>query len=356
LQREIVQAILREAKVALTPQERAAFKQVKPVDREVYDAYLRGLFHWSKRTPEGLRNSSVYFQQAIAKDKSYAPAYVSLAKFYQYSSEYGVLTSRESLPKAKVAAMKALAIDNSLADGHAVLAMALVEEYDWYAAEKEYQLALELNPGSAEVHYSYAIDFLSPLGRHTEAISQMQRAQELDPLSPIINANLGVVYLLAGQHDQAVQQCFRTLEIAPNLPSAHMYLSFAYEKKGMYDESISELQKTIAESYIPQALGELARVYVLAGRRKEALKARKDLVQLSARTYVSSYDLARVYLANGEKDRALTELERAYGEHSVRLIWLRVDWTFNDLHSEDRYQKLLERMHFPQADEVVALD
>ena len=124
----------------------------------------------------------------------------------------------------------------------------------------------------------------------------------------------------------------------------------------MYDESISELQKTIAESYIPQALGELARVYVLAGRRKEALKARKDLVQLSARTYVSSYDLARVYLANGEKDRALTELERAYGEHSVRLIWLRVDWTFNDLHSEDRYQKLLERMHFPQADEVVALD
>lgn len=156
LQREVTQAIAHEIRVTLTPQERTWVSAARPVNRDAYEAYLKGLFYWSQRTPESLRESSEYFQQSIAKDPGYAPAYASLAEFYSASSQYGVLTSKESLPKAKAAAMKALALDGSLAEAHAALADALVEDYDWKNAETEYRRALELNPGSARVHYLYS--------------------------------------------------------------------------------------------------------------------------------------------------------------------------------------------------------
>lgn len=348
LQREVTQAIAHEIRVTLTPQERTWVSAARPVNRDAYEAYLKGLFYWSQRTPESLRKSSEYFQQSIAKDPGYAPAYASLAEFYSASSQYGVLTSKESLPKAKAAAMKALALDGSLAEAHAALADALVEDYDWKNAETEYRRALELNPGSARVHYLYSLGFLTPLGRHAEAIAEMQRAQELDPLSLIINANLGATFMLARQFDQAIQQSRRTLEMDPHFVPARGNLALAYQGKGMLEETIRETQKVLADSYAPQPVSQLARAYALAGKRAEALKMMAGLKELSKQAYVSSYDVATVYVALGQKDRALTELEHAYDEHSERLIWLGVDWRFDDLHSDPRFQDLLRRMNFPQ--------
>ncbi len=347
LQHEVTQAITREIRVRLTPLQEVSTGPAHPVNRDAYDAYLKGLFYWSQRTPESLRKSAEYFQQAIAKDPGYAPAYASLADFYGVSSQYGVMTSKESLPKAKAAALKALELDGSLAEAHTALADALVEDYDWNAAETEYRRALELNPSSARTHYSYGIGFLSPLGRHAEAISEMQRAQELDPLSLIINANLGTTFVLARRYDDAIQQCLRTLEMDPHFVPARGALALAYQGKGLFQENLAEVQKAVADSYAPQTVAALARAYALLGNTTEALKIMADLNQLAMRTYVSPYDVATVDAALGEKDRALAELERAYGEHSERLIWLRVDWRFDGLHSDPRFQDLLRRMNFP---------
>lgn len=348
LQREVTLAITREIRVRLTPQEKVQAGAAHPVSCDAYDAYLKGLFYWSQRTPESLKKSAEYFQQAIAKDPGYAPAYASLADFYGVSSQYGVMSSKESLSKAKAAAMKALELDDSLAEAHAALADALVQDYDWKAAEIEYRRALQLNPGSARVHYLYGLGFLSPLGRHAEAISEIQRARELDPLSLIINANLGVTFVLAREYDQAIQQCLGTLEMDPHFVPARGSLALAYQGKGMLEENIVEVQKALADAYVPQVVAALARAYALAGKRAPALRTMEELNQLSKRTYVSSYDVATVYVALGEKERALAELERAYDEHSERLIWLRVDWRFDDLHPDPRFQDLLRRMNFPQ--------
>jgi TolB-like protein/DNA-binding winged helix-turn-helix (wHTH) protein/Tfp pilus assembly protein PilF len=348
LQQQVTQIIARQIKVTLAPQEPGRGSATHPVNREAYDAYLKGRFHWSKRTPESLLKSAEYFQQAIAKDPGYAPAYASLSLFYQRSSEYGLLTSKESIPKAKAAAVKALEIDSSLAEAHAALADALVGNYDWKAAETEYRLALQLNPGSADLHYRYGFSFLSALGPHAEAISEMRHAQELDPLSLIINANLGAAFAFGRSYDEAIEQCLRTLDMDPHFFPARLNLALAYQGKGMFEENVTVLEKVAAEFSDPQSVAWLAHGYALVGKRAEALKIMAELNQLSKRAYVSSYDVAMVYAALGQKDRAIAELERAYEEHSTGLKWLRVDWRFDDLRSDPRFQKLLRRMNFPQ--------
>jgi len=235
-----------------------------------------------------------------------------------------------------------------------VLANALVTDYDWKAAETEYRRALELNPGSALAHHYYSFLFLSPMGRHTEAIFEMQRARELDPMSPTINATLGGVFLIARQYDQAIQQELRSLEIEPHSGFAHLYLAWAYQEKGMFEKALTEMQDLVGNSgnggmeVSPQELSQLARAYALVGRRADAMRIVAKLDQLSRRAYVSSYDRATIYVALGEKERALEELQHAYEEHSERLIWLSVDWRFDDLHSDPRFQDLLRRLNFPQ--------
>jgi len=352
LQDEVANAIAQRVESKLSPKNQADRERARPVDPEAYEAYLKGIYYWNKRTPESLKKSAEYFQQAIAKDPGYAPAYASLAGFYMAASAYSVLTPEESFPKAKAAALKALEIDSSLAEAHAVLADYLANDHDWKAAETEYRRALELNPNSAQVHYWYGFAFLSPLGRYAEAISELQRARALDPLSLMINANLGNVFFQAGQYDQAIQQCLRTLEMDPHFTPAHFYLAWAYQGKGMFEEAIREMQKALADSdengTDPQYLSQLARAYALAGKRPEALQTMAKLNQLSEMTYVSSYDRATVYVALGQKNRALAELERAYEEHSERMIWLSTDPRFESLHSEPRFQDLLRRMNFPQ--------
>ena len=352
LQDEVAHAIAQRVASKLNPTNQMDRERARPVEPEAYEAYLKGVYYWNKRTPETLKKSAEYFQQAIAKDPDYAPAYASLAGFYNSASGYSVLTPEESLPKARAAALKALEIDSSLAEAHAALAESLSNDHDWKAAETEFRRALELNPNSAQVHYWYGFAFLSPLGRHAEAISEMERARALDPLSLMINANLGSTLFLARQYDQAIQQCLRTLEMDPHFAPAHFYLAWAYQGKGMFDEAVTEMQKAMADSgengTNPQFLSQLTRAYALAGKRAEALQTMAKLDQLSKRIYVSSYDRATISVALGERDRALAELEHAYEEHDERMIWLSIDPRFEGLHSDPRFQDLLRRMNFPQ--------
>ncbi|MGO9126884.1 MAG: protein kinase domain-containing protein, partial [Terriglobales bacterium] len=347
LQDEVAHAIAQRVESKLNPKNQMNRERARPVEPEAYEAYLKGIYYMEKRTPESLRKSAEYFQRAIAKDPSYAPAYAGLADFYNLASNYGVLAPEESFPKARTLAVKALEIDDSLAEGHFALASVLANGYDWKAAETEFRRALELNPGSAQGHYWYGFTFLGPLGRHTEAISEMQRARELDPLSLVINANLGATFWLAGEYDQAIQQCLKTLEMYPHSEAAHLNLAWAYQQKGMFEQGVREMQKEMADSddngTDPQSLSQLARAYVLAGKSAEAQQTIAKLNHLSKLTYVSPYDRATIDVALGRKDRALAELEQACEKHDDRMIWIGTDPRFEGLHSDPRFQALLRR-------------
>jgi TolB-like protein/Tfp pilus assembly protein PilF len=351
LQDEVAHAIAEQVGSKLSQKSLMQSQSPRAVVPEAYEAYLKGLYYANKRTPESLRKSAEYFREAITKDPQYAPAYANLAHFYYLASAYGILTPSESSSQARTFATKAVEIDSSLPDGHAALANVLTTEYDWKAAETEYRRALELNPGSAQVHYWYGYSYLYPLGRYAEAISQMQRARQLDPLSLIINANLANVYWGARQSDQAIQQCQKTLELDSQFSPARMYLAWAYEQKGMFGEAIKELQAIARRrdgEMEPQYMSELARAYALAGKKAEALQTMSELDELSKRAYVSSWDKATVYAALGEKDRAISELQLAYRDHDDRIAWLASDQRVDVLRSDPRFQDLVHRMNFPQ--------
>ncbi len=351
LQDEVASTIAQRVESKLRPSNQVPSERRGSVKPEAYEAYLKGLYYINKRTPESLRKSEEYFQQAIAKDPGYAPAYASLADFYNLANNYTILTPNESLPKARAAAMKALEIDSSLAEAHTALAIALVNDYDWNDAGNEFRRALELNPGSAQGHYWYSLVFLTSLGRHREAISEMQRARQLDPLSLITNANLGTILFNARQYDQAIQQCLRTLEMDPHFATAHYNLALAYEQKGMFEDAIREMQEAIADygDGGMDLLAHLARAYALAGKRAEARQTITRLNRLSKQIHdSSSYERATVYLAVGQKDLALAQLQRAYEERSGQLIWLGTDPNLDGLRSDPRFRALLRRMNLAE--------
>ncbi len=349
LQSRVAQEISREVNVTLTQRDQRRLATARAIKPEAYEAYLKGVHYLNQANgPEAQRKASAYLQEAIAKDPSYAPAYVELAYFYMLSAS-GVQSPGESLPKAKLAALKALEIDSSLAEAHAALARAvLLYDHDWRAAEIGLRRALELNPASEPVHYWLGY-MLLPLGRSAEALSEIQRAYELDPLSLDTNRTLGLTFFLAGQYDRAIEQYRKTLELDPHVGWTHVYLSWSYQQKGLHAAAIAEVQKALAESNNnTQWLANLALAYALAGRKPEARKVMAKLDRLSQREYVSSYDRAMVYVALGEKERAFAALEKAFEEHSERIVWLNVDWRLEPLRSDPRFQDLLHRIHLSQ--------
>jgi len=352
LQDDVAHAIAEQVGSKLAQKNSVHGESRRAVVPEAYEAYLKGQYYWNKRTLESIKKSAEYFQEAIARDPHYAPPYASLAEFYHAASTYGVLTPEESYPQARMLALKALETDSSLAEAHAVYAHALLNEYDWKASENEFRRALELNPGSAQVHYWYGFSYLYPLGRYREAISEMQQARQLDPLSLIINANLGAVYWGARQSDQAIEQCRKTLELDPHFLPAHFNLAWAYQQKGMFDEAIKEMQMATADpndgAVNPQFLTQLARAYAVAGKKAEALQMMAKVDQMSKQVYVSAWDRATIYAALGEKDRAIAELQLAYQSHDNRMSFLGTDQRLDALRSDPRFETLLRSMNFPQ--------
>jgi eukaryotic-like serine/threonine-protein kinase len=348
LQSEVARAIAQQVKITLSPQEQARLTSPGPaVNPEAYEMYLKGRYFWNRRTQDALTKAVDYFQRAADIDPTYALAYVGLADSYVVLGGNQFLTPSEAFPKAKRAALKALELDNALAEAHTSLAVVLQREWDWAGEEREFQRALELNPGYSTAHHWYSY-FLTMMGRHEEAIAEARRATELDPLSLIINANLGAVLHYAGRSDEAIRLELRTVDLEPNFYIAHQFLGQAYTKAGMFDKAIAELERARALSgNNPMPLAQLGAVYGFSGRKAHAEKVLKELRELSKRGYVSPFLLAAVYVGLGEREQAINWLEKAYEERDSLLPWIKVSPIFDSLRSDPRFQDLLRRMGLP---------
>jgi TolB-like protein/DNA-binding winged helix-turn-helix (wHTH) protein/Flp pilus assembly protein TadD len=349
LQKEVARAIAEQIRIEVTPQEQAALKSAKAIDPEAFVAYLKGRYFWNKRTSDGLKKALDYFNQAVAKDPNYAAAYSGLADTYALLGDwqYAVMTPKEALPRAKAAAMKALELDDSLSEAHTSLAFCL-DGFDWdfEAAGKEFRRALELNPGYATAHHWYAWH-LSLIGRNSEAIAEMRKAENLDPFSLIINADLAELLLIAHSPDESVQQSRKTIEMDPGFALAHNQLAQAYLEKHMFAEAIAELQKAIQLSGgSPTCTANLARAYAASGRKAEAEGLLDDLKKRSTPGYPHASEIAMVYAALGDKNQGMTWLEKGYEARFNPGVLLRPG--FDPLRSDSRFQDLVRRIGLPR--------
>ena len=351
VQEEIAMEISGALQLQLTVKEQKRLGKRHTTDTQAYQLYLKGRYYWNRFTQDGCKKSLGYFEQAIEKDSGYALAYAGLADSYTSLAFPGLkgMAPREAMPKAKAAALKALKLDDTLAEAHSSLAVVqFFFDWDWSAAEREFKRAIELNPNDATAHQWYAL-YLVNIGRHGEAINEIRRAQELDPLSLMINTLVGVVFHRALQWDAAIEQLRRTLELDPNYSVALVFLGSAYEQKWMYEEAIAVLQKAAALSAGDMAAKAwLGYLYALSvSRRDEAQKILEEFEELSMQGEAVAMPIARIYLGLGEKENALDWLEQAYEQRDSDMVWLKTWPGFNSLRSDPRFQDLLHRMNFP---------
>src|SRR5437773_834340 len=316
-----------------------------PLNPEAYELYLKGRYSRDEGTEDGLKLAFEYFRQALERDSQYAPAYAGLADSYAHLPFYSETRPEEAFPKAKAAATKALQLDQTLAEAHA--SMAYVETYydwNWPGAEAEFRRALELDPNYAEAHHADS-RFLASLGRVEEARAELKRAQELDPLSLLVQANSGVISYFGRQYDQAIQELRQINRLDPKFSEPYWGLGLCYEQMGVYEEAVTQLQKAIDLSGRgANGIASLGHAYGLAGRRGEALKILLELEERAKKSYVSSYQIALVYLGLHRNDEALKQLENAYQEHSTLLTYLKMDPRVDPLRSDPRFEDLLRRI------------
>lgn len=340
MQQDISREVSQNLRLKLTGDEEKQLTKRYTENTQAYQFYLQGRYYWNKRTPDGLNKSIEYFQKAIDADPNYAMAYGGLADSYNVLSTNGMLPPKEAFPKAKAAVTKALEIDDTLAEAHTSLAfIKTVYDWDWPGAEQEYKRAITLNPNYANAHYFYAFTFLISRGRVDEAIAEMKKAVELDPLSLIINTNLGRTYFLARQYDKALEQYRKTLDLDPTFPRAHDRLQEVYEQKGMYHEAIADLEKVNA------ALGARVRTAFEKSGAKGYWQERISIDQeQSKQAYSSAYFTAAKYAALGDNAQALAWLEKAYEEHDTWLVSIMIDPIFDGVRSDPRFISLLRNM------------
>lgn len=335
VQEEISRDIFENLRLKLNVEEQ---KQL-----EAYRLYLKGRNAWNKRTPEGLQQGIELFQQTINTDPNYAEAYAGLADCYNMQVIYGVHQPKDGFPKAKEAAIKALEIDDSLAEAHSSLAFIKFRwDRDRVEAEREFLLAIKHKPTYAPAHQWYS-SYLAALERFDEAIAEAKRTSELEPLSFTASSHLGWIYYLSGRNDEAIAQCTKILKLDPNSFPARRYLGLAYEAKGMYAQAIAEFQRGVKISGSPLMLALLGHAYAASGKTAEARQVLADLHDLETRRYVSPYTVAAIHTGIGDKDQAFKWLERAYEERDVWLMNLKVDPVFAKLRSDKRFQDLLTR-------------
>ena len=354
LQSDVASSIAREIKLKLTSEETARLANIPALNPDAYELYLKGRYFWNKRTEDGFIRAIRYFEQATVLDPKYAQPYAGAADAYALlGSIPNLQISREqAMPKAKAAALKALQLNDSLAEAHTSLAFVEMQyEWDWPGSEKEFKRALELNPNYATAHQWYAI-WLMAQGRPAEALEEERRAQQADPLSIIIKTDTAQLLIYAGRSDEATVQAQRALEIDPAFPLAHLYLGIAYVEKKDYNAAIAEFQKVLViDKRDPWALSGLAQTYALVGQRGKSEAILRELLERTKSQEDLTIELARVYAQLGETDRAFAWLEKAYRNRTGGLILLNPVFDFRALHHDPRFADLDRRIGLPFPDD-----
>jgi TolB-like protein len=350
VQQEIATAVSGNLRVRLTSEEKTRLNKSSATNPEAYQLYLKGRYQANQATAAGLKKGIEYFQQAINQDPGYALAYAGLAD--AYGELGGALIYRppiETLPKAKAAAMKAVELDDTLAEAHVALAMTQwFYDWDWPSAEREFKRAIELNPNSAISHQHYAIGLLTR-SRFDESIGEGERAQVLDPLS---TGQLEYTYLVARRYDESIARYQKVLDLYPDIAYKRAELAWAYAMKGMYAQAVGEYDKIPAEAKAVAPENQLVAsglgwVYAVSGRRADALKIAKEFKDLSSHAYIDFYQFAAIYAGLGDKDESFRLLEKAYEEHSSNMPFLAVDPFWYGMRSDPRYADLLHRIGLP---------
>jgi TolB-like protein/Flp pilus assembly protein TadD len=351
LQSEIARDVSSKLKTKLSGADAAKIEKNYTDNAEAYQQYLKGKFFWNKRTGDALKQSVEFYTQAIEKDPKFALAYAGLAQSYVFYPGYGVGSSKESMPLAKTAALRAIELDDSLAEAHVALGI-YYSSFSWNlpVAEKEFRRAIELDPNYATAHQQLGIECLVTMGRFGEAIAEGERAEELDPVSPIIAADLGNILMRARRFDESLAQLNRVLTLDPNFWVTYWYLGMAHHGKGQYAEAVAEYRKALALDDNPWVKALLVQSLVRAGQRNEAVKLLGELQSESARRYVSSSSLAIAYGALGEKDKAFVLLARDVDERSTRAGLFSVNPIWDDLRDDPRFADLIKRVEASKMD------
>lgn len=348
LQAEVARAIAQEIGATLTAFERTTGSAPRRVDPEAHEAYLKGRFHLlDVGTEEALGKSLEFFNRAIARDPKYAPAYAGLAHAYLFLSSYGTdaVPPHETIPKARAAATRALELDQELAAAHAVVGSLHAEyDWDWAGAEQAFARAMALDPSDSAARVWYG-QLLSRMGRHTEAVKELQRAREQDPLSPFVTANLANAHLLAGDPGRALEQARAILDTHPDFVVAHWIMADAYTVQRRYDEALPAMERVLKlAGGSASAQAGYAHLSAIAGRRDLARQTLRELEEKARSRYVSPYLLAHVAAGLDDRARAFQWLEQARMERASGLAWILVDPTWDGMRDDPRYLELLRRM------------
>src|SRR6184192_227399 len=343
---EIAKTIADTLQARLTGLEKISIAKVPTANTEAYELYLKGRFFWNKRTGADLKRAIDYFNQAIAKDPNYALAYAGLADSYTLLSVFSAASPQDSIPQARVAAKKALELDNTLAEAHASSGRILSGyDYDFERAIAEFERAIQLNPNYATSYHWISNGPLTARGEFDRAITEGKRAVELDPLSMIDNADLGQIYFYARRYDEAISQIGKAIEIDPHSYLAHYYLGQIYQLQGHLTEAIAEYQKAVELDDDPQALAFLGQAQARIGQHDKAQKILSRMTEEAKSRYVSAYSFALMFIALGDKERAIDALERAYREGAANdIITIRVDPMLEDLRGQPRFEAPAEKI------------
>jgi TolB-like protein/DNA-binding winged helix-turn-helix (wHTH) protein/Flp pilus assembly protein TadD len=357
VQNDLGRAIAEQVRANLTPQRQIELSKKHMVNPEAYDLYLKGRFYWNQRTPDAIKESIGYFQQATDRDSNFALAYAGLADAYNISNIIGPVSPGDSFPQAKAAAMRAILLDPSLAEAHAALGMEKSHyEFDFPGAEKEFLKAIEVNPNSTYAHLFYSNCFLMPMGRQAQAIAENKRALELDPLSLPINNFMGMTYIFAADYGNAYRQFQHTIAMDPSFPLAHEYFAWLLTTTGRYEEAIKEHEKSeVLGGSSPEEAAAEAKMMLRAfesGGEKGFWQKHLDLDLAAMKqpgSYVPSSTLAAGYALAGENDKAFAWLDKAYDEREGQsLTLLKADPSFKNLRSDPRFSALLRKIGLPQ--------
>jgi TolB-like protein/Tfp pilus assembly protein PilF len=347
LQSEISREISNRLKVTLTGEQETELTKHATENTEAYQLYLKGRFYWNKRNQEGFEKAAEYFRQSIEKDPSYALAYAGLADTYELLGSYFIISPKEAWEKTTAAARHALELDPSLGEAHIVIAATTAEyEWDWASSQREYLKGVELSPNYATGHQWYGESLIST-GQFDEGIRELRKAQELDPLSPIVYLPMAYAHLVAHNYDEAIRQAKKALEIDPSFARAHASLGQTYLSQGKGEEAIIELKQAIESDSSIEYIASLGYVYGKLGQTSSAERILNQMLDTSHSQYVSPFLIAVVYAGLNDKDRMFDWLKRSVETHDIAVVGLKVDPTFEEFKHDPRFEAILKEIGLP---------